>query len=99
MRRNSKIAVLTLTGVVCLVAFSVMILVPTSGPIRLSLLSYTNASTVITIKNQSSRPFDYTVMVERKIGGKWPDGLAPGTIIDENQTGSLGAGQHTNLTI
>ena len=100
MRRNSKIAVLAVTGIVCLAAFSVaMILVPTSDPIKLSLQSYTNASAVITIKNQSSLPFDYTVMVERKIGGKWPDGLVPGTIIPENQSGSLGAGQHTNLTI
>jgi hypothetical protein len=100
MRRNSKFALMALVGVVGLVAFSVvMTLVPTSGPIRLELQSYTNACAGIAIINQSSLHFDYTVMAERKIGGKWPEGLAPGTMIPAHQSGSLGPGQHTNLTV
>jgi len=100
MRRKPKIAVLAITGVGCLVAFwVVLMLAPTSESVRLSLQSYTNATARITIRNQSSRPFSYLVLVERKIGGKWPDGLALGTRIPENQSGSLGGGQRTNLTI
>jgi hypothetical protein len=61
--------------------------------------SYTNASAVISVKNQSSLTFDYTVIVEHKIGGKWPNGLALGTMLEPNQTGTLSPGQQRNLTV
>ena len=101
MRRDSKFTVLALVGVAVLVGLAAVIMSGTAtGPVRLTLQSYTNATAVITIKNQGSLPFDYyAVMAERKIGGRWPEGLVPGTIINKNQTGSLGAGQQINLTI
>jgi hypothetical protein len=100
MRRNRKLAILALAAVVGLAALSVgTILAPTSGPIRLTLQSYTNASAVITVKNQSSRQLEYVVIVERKIGGKWPEGLAPGTNIPDHQFGTLAPGELTNLTV
>jgi hypothetical protein len=100
MPRNRKLAILALAAIVGLAAFLVhMMLTPASDPLSLTLQSYTNASAVITIKNQSSLHLDYAVMVERKFGDKWPEGLAPGTTIPQHQLGSLDAGQHTNLNI
>ena len=101
MRRNSKFVILALAGVASLVAASTVIICAarTSSAVRLSLQSYTNACAVIAIRNQSFRHVDYTVMVQRKIGGKWPQGWAVGTRIPEHQFGSLSPGQLTNLSI
>jgi hypothetical protein len=100
MQSKSKLAVLSLVGAVGLVSsLVVLILVPTSDPMKVTLQSYTNACAVIAIKNQSSACFNYIAMVERKIGGNWPKGLAPGTSIPDHQFGSLGPGQQANLTV
>jgi hypothetical protein len=100
MQRKSKLAVLLLAGLAGLIGCLVVwILVPPSDPVKMALQSYTNGCAVIGIKNQTSAPFNYFALVERKIGGKWPEGWAIGTIIPDHQLGSLGAGQHTNLTI
>jgi hypothetical protein len=100
MQSKSKLAVLALVGCVGLViSLVVLILAPASGPVKVTLQSYTNACALITIKNQSSASFNYIAMVERKIGGNWPKGLAPGTILPDHQFGTLGPGQHSNLTV
>jgi len=72
---------------------------PGADPIVLGLQSYTNAVAVIGITNRSFHQFDCAVMVERKIGGEWPKGLGPGTILPPNQVVHLSARQQTNMTI
>jgi hypothetical protein len=100
MRKNTTLTLLAFVFVVGLVALCWLALcAQASGPIALGLQSYTNSSTVVGITNRSSDQLSYVVMVERKIGGEWPKGLKPGTIIPEHQFGSLCPGQFTNLTL
>lgn len=100
MRKNSPLIILPFIAVVGLVAFCWIALSSrASGPILLGLQSYTNASAVVGITNGSVHQFHYEVMVERKIGGEWPKGLRPGTIVPQHQCGSLCPAQSTNLTI
>ncbi len=97
---KSRLGVLALVAVMGLAALCWIALYGQSnGPIAFGLQSYTNNSALVGITNRGVRQLSYVVMVERKIGSKWPEGLKPGTIIPEHQFGSLGPGQFTNLTI
>jgi hypothetical protein len=111
LRRAAHLFVLLIAGIVGLVGFvMVLMLVSTpSGPVTVSLQSYmkqsyTNAYAVITIKNRASDFFDYTAMVQRKIGEEWPEwretlALGISDPIQDAQSGTLGPSQQTNLTL
>jgi len=89
------VPVLGLLAALCWIALHAQ----SKGPIAFGLQSYTNHSALVGITNRGVRQFSYVVLVERKIGNKWPEGLKPGTIIPDHQFGSLAPGQFTNLTI
>src|SRR5262249_24364939 len=100
MRKKSMLKILALIGGLSLVFFCwIELSGGSTGPIALGLQSYTNTCAVVGITNHSVHQFNYVVMVERKMGSEWPKGLAVGTIIPQNQFGSLSPGQHTNLTV
>jgi len=101
MRRNFKITILLLIGIVGLTTFSLVKLPgPASGPISLGLQSYTNACAVVTVTNLSRFQFDYSLKLERKTMDGWPryqGGMPLG--IDSGQGGVLPAGKVLTLTV
>ena len=99
MRKNAKNALLLATAILGLGVFCFLkLLPPRSGFIGLRLESYTNASAVVTVENRSLYNFDYVVLAERKIGGKWPDYIGTGIPMPSNQAGTLRPGR-SRLTV
>ena len=101
MPTNSKIGIFLVISIVGLLAFALAKLpLSTSGPIGLSLESYSNACARVTIRNRSRSQFDYVLKVERKILKGWPKyegGVPVGQ--DSGQPGTLYPGQVTRLSV
>jgi hypothetical protein len=96
MPKKSKLVVLLIAGFVAV--FVVLVLSipssPSGDPVKVTLMSYTNESAVISIKNQTSAALNFSARVERKIDGEWPEWP-----IGLSLPGSLDPFQQTNLTM
>ncbi len=101
MRNKQIVAVLSIIAMLALIAFCLAYVAPPGpGPIALGLQSYTNNSAVVGITNRSRiHQFDYFAIVQRKTASEWPGGSPVGIITSSHQSGVLGPGQFTNLTL
>jgi hypothetical protein len=81
LRRVADLFVLLIAGIVGFVGLVVVLMLASKpgNPVTVTLQSYTNGCAVITITNQTSGPFIFHTMVDRKIGGqwRWPMGQTP----------------------
>ena len=100
MHRNSKIAILLLTGIVGLITFAVVRLsAPKPGMIGLRIQSYTNGYAIFIVTNLSGFQIDYFLTVERKITNDWPNYQGHTPHIMNPQTGVLAPKQVSTLTV